>query len=762
MSLRALRPAPVAATAMVCSGVVTAQFIAGKATRDAVFLANYDVTSLPTMVIVTAIVSILFAVGSSRALSRIAPGVFIPLAFAVSAALLLGEWALAGVAPRLTAGAVYLQISGIGPMLGSGFWLIVSERFDPRTAKQQFGPIAGAGTLGGLLGGLLSERMAARFDVVSMLPLLAVLGLVCAWLVRGLAAPERRGDAQFPVDLAPDLTAASPRSGLRLLRDTRYLWSLAALVLLGTSGAALIDYVFKASAVARIGHGDSLLRFFAIYYASISLLTFLVQISLSRVALQKLGLAASAGTPAMALLGGSLGALAVPGLTSALIARSGESVFRGSLFRAGYEIFYTPIPRREKRVAKSLIDVGFDRLGDAVGGGLLRLALLLAPATQISTILLLAAGCATAALVVASRLHRGYIETLERSLLNRAVELDLADVQDLTTRTLMLQTLTEYRPRKGLSTTPAAAPSGIAAAIPEAAEPEQSAPATVSSIDLDPDLVQIRALRSRDREAVLRTLRSSDGLPPSTIPDVVLLLAWDAIALDAADALRRVSEEHIGQLIDALIDPNQDFAVRRRLARVFSVCVSQRAVDGLILGLEDERFEVRFQCARSLVSIVEKNPSVHIDREQIFNVVRRETAVGRPVWESHRLLKVLDDREEHVFVDDFVKDRANRSLAHVFTLLSLTLPAEPLRIAFRGLHTDDAALRGTALEYLEGVLPLTIREHLWPYLEDGRPTASRQARPRDEILAELVRSHHSILINLEELQRREEGAKTNS
>ena len=54
------------------------------------------------------------------------------------------------------------------------------------------------------------------------------------------------------------------------------------------------------------------------------------------------------------------------------MARGGESVFRSSLFRAGYELFYTPIPAAEKRAAKSIIDVAFDRLGDAVGGGLVR------------------------------------------------------------------------------------------------------------------------------------------------------------------------------------------------------------------------------------------------------------------------------------------------------------------------------------------------------------------------------------------------------
>jgi hypothetical protein len=110
-----------------------------------------------------------------------------------------------------------------------------------------------------------------------------------------------------------------------------------------------------------------------------------------------------------------------------------------------------------------------------------------------------------------------------------------------------------------------------------------------------------------------------------------------------------------------------------------------------------------------------------------------------------------------------VRDRASRSLSHVFTLLSLVLPPDPLRIAFRGLHTGNPGLRGTALEYLESVLPPPIRERLWPFLEEGRsgPDVTR-ARPRDEIVADLVRSHASIMLTLEELQRRDEDSRAGS
>jgi hypothetical protein len=50
------RTAVTAAT--ICSAAVSAHFVAGKATRDALFLANADITSLPGIVAATAAFSI--------------------------------------------------------------------------------------------------------------------------------------------------------------------------------------------------------------------------------------------------------------------------------------------------------------------------------------------------------------------------------------------------------------------------------------------------------------------------------------------------------------------------------------------------------------------------------------------------------------------------------------------------------------------------------------------------------------------------------
>jgi hypothetical protein len=729
--------------AMSCAASVTAQFIAGKATRDALFLAHMDVTALPAMVVLTSVVSIGLVFLSSRTLRRAAPAAVVPLAFVLNAALLLVSWGIVFTSPPAAGIVAYLLISGLGPMLGSGFWLIVTERFDPRTAKQRFGHIAGIGTLSGLAGGLLAERVAAVASVSAMLPVLAAMNLACAWQIRRFAVSRPAYESAHAMDMTPELAAEPASSGFRALARAPYLRNLAALVLLGTIAASLADYLFKAQAVDAFGRGDTLLRFFALYYGATGLLAFAVQTWTSRLTLEKIGLAFTAGTPSLALLGGGLGALIAPGIESMMAARAGESIFRGSLFRSGYELFYTPIPSKERRAAKTFIDVGVDRVGDAVGGGVVRALLFLTPAAQYYGILGAAMVCSAVALVLASRLNRGYIQTLERSLLHRAVEIDLSDIEDMTTRTIVHRTLAGLRtPRP--SDAPRRPPK------PEGA-PRRAAPPAVDAIDAE--ILQIMALRSRDRDRVLRALDRPDGMAPALVPHVIPLLAWDAVAPDAVTALRKVAEEHVGELTDALIDPNQPFAVRRRLARVFAVCVSQRAADAVLLGLDDLRFEVRYHSGRSLTAIVAKNPRVYVNRERVLDVVRRETAVGQPVWESDRLLNQLEEDDSGMFVDEYVKERASRSLAHVFTLLSLVLPSEPLQIAFRGLHTTDQALRGTALEYLEGVLPPAIRDSLWPFLEDPRPAAARVVRAREEILADLLRSSDSIMVNLADLKR---------
>ncbi|HSQ59712.1 MAG TPA: hypothetical protein VLT84_04690 [Acidobacteriota bacterium] len=761
---------PGAGLAAATAFAMIAYQVGAKATRDALFLSSFPVSALPLMTITAAIVSIAMAFAAARALSRFGPERVIPIGFAASAILLLGEWALVRPWPRGAAVAVYLHYAGLGALLISGFWAFLNERFDPRTAKRAIGRVAAGGTVGGLAGGILAERVGSTLDVAAMLPFLSALHVAASalvWRLRRAAPPlhdrqledtARIEDAGMPAlapgEATPAATAAVSASGVRVLRTSAYLRTLVTLVVIVTMSEGLIDWVFKARAASSMVRGEELLRLFAAFYTGVSLLTVVVQALLSRPALERLGVARSVAVfPAAVGLGG-IGAIAWPGLPSALGLRAAESVLSNSLYRGGYEVLFTPVAPRDKRAVKTIVDVGAARAGDFLGATLVQATLLAIGVSGAPlALLLLVIALSGAAVIVALRLHAGYVRSLEQGLLSRAVHLDLSEVHDVTTRSMVLQSL------GGLSLSSALGRSILGDAgsvevrsdvadLREPAAPPAADPRPERA--LDPVAARNAALASGRRDDVRRALREGP-LPIDLVPQAIALLAWDEVAREAIDALRDVGSPAVELLARSLVDPGSDFAIRRRVPLVLGTIADAPAVEGLLHGLADRRFEVRYRCGRALSHLLEGHPRLGVPSDVVMEAVLREVSSERRVWDSQRILDQWDDDMWSPLADDALRARANRSLEHVFTLLALSLPRQPLRIAFRGLQTKDPLLRGTALEYLESSLPAEVRRQLWPYLEDDRPRRAETRAP-DQALADLLRSSESILMRLDDLR----------
>jgi len=742
------RPAVLAAA--IASAAMIASQVAGKATRDALFLSSFPVTRLPLMVMTSAVISLLVILWAVRRMNRYGPWRFIPALFATSVVLLLLEWALLARAREATAVLVYLHFNVLSALLISGFWSMVNERFDPRTAKRQMGRIGAAGTVGGLVGGLLAERTAALFSVDYMLPLLALLHLIATFGVRALrnSRPVRAADSPRPP--APSTIL----DGLRMVGGNSYLRNLTTLVILCTVSEGLLDFVFKSRATAVYGSGDHLLRVFAAFYTGVALLTFLVQSAIGRVALERMGLSGAVGALPASVGVTGLGAIAFPGFISAALSRGTEAVLHNSLFRSGYEILFTPLPRHEKRATKTMIDVGAVRIGDIAGGALIQLAIMLLASGAVPVLLGTAVVLAIGSLLITRMLQGGYRQTLEKSLVAHGVEDDFPIAPETMEYPTVFDTISsiDLSQMAGMKTQsgerlPVAEPAGVA--LTPAAE------------TADPTLTRIMALRSGDRGRVRAALELGP-LAPELVPHVIPLLAWDEVARSAADALRAVAPTILGQLLDAMLDPEQEFSVRRRIPGILISAPAERTVDGLLLGLQDKRFEVRYRAGRALVELQQRH-ELPVPADRVLAAVEREVTVDRSIWESQRLLGGLEDASEAPLMDEFLRERAGRSLEHVFTMLSLVLPATPLKIAYRGLFTDDDLLRGTALEYLENALPDNIRRRLWPFLEDRRTGGgAARARAREEIIADLIASNQSIALNLEELRKKVRAEQSSS
>ncbi len=717
-------PRPLTAAALAGVALMMAYQVGSRTTREALFLGQYNTRSWLVMVAVSAVAAIAAALLLTRFLVRLGPRHFVPRLFLVSAALTLAEWALVVGAPGAGVIVVYLHVAAITPLLLSGFWSIFSEEFDARSAKRSFGRLAAVGTIGGLAGFALGEWLTARIGAASTLPALACLQALAAWTIAilpsagGRAAPARGGP---PV---------STGQAARRLVTERYARHLALIVVGGSVAATLLDYAFVLKATEGSSHALHLMRAFGGFNVLVAVATFPVQALASSLVLERLGVAPAIGAlPGVMAVGGAIAAL-VPGPVSVTAARALGAIVRGSLFRTGYDVLYTAIPPTRLRATKALLDAGCDRLGDILGVGLIALLFLAAPASPLRVLLAACAVIAAATLLVVTRTRTEYVAALERGLLDG--ELQPADLnrREMTTLTTLDRLFDHSAPRLD--------------------------PATAQD-----QVAMQRALTSPDAAQVRAALQAATPLDPALVPFAIWLLDREEVRRDAARALLAQAERDIGPLTAALVDARKPVVVRCRVARILARCPSQGAVDGLTRGLEAERFDVRHACGAALLRLVERDARLVVDRDRILAAVLREARIERGVWESRRTLGPSPEGAEEAYIDAFLGDRAGRSLEHVFVLLSLVLAREPLRIAFRGLLSGDPHLRGTALEYLELVLPPAVRQAIWSHLEPERSVRRAADAPpvdRAQVLADLMRSSPSIEIALDALRRGDDRA----
>jgi hypothetical protein len=686
----------VAAAGLVAATLV-AQQVAGKAARDALFLTAFNVTSLPAIMIASAALSALSAVLFARSLRRRSPVQALTLGLVLFALMSAGCGLFRASWPQLVATAFYLQVTLFGAVLLSAFWSVINEHFDPYSAKQAISRIAGGATLGGVIGGG-SAWLAGRYGSVSgVLYGMAVASLVCIaglrWL-RGASGPR----SSPPGDLDEIAT------GFGVFRRTPYLKNLALLVGLGSLVDALLDYALKFEAAARYSGGAELFGFFSTYAAVVGLVTFTAQVVLARPALARLGLAGTVSLqPGGVFLLSVLGAVH-PGLLAATLARGGAAAFRDSVFRSGYELLYTPLPPNLKRASKAVVDVAVDRLGTVLGSALTLLVAALLP-NPTGALLALAAGLALLATTVCRRLHQGYVLALETNLRMGLVHLSPDEVVDGTTLNVTRTAL--GLDRRALLEEIQALRGGGAPGSPLAAR----------EAEVPPDDVLLRSvidLRSGSRERMKVVLGRTEGLDTALVGHVIPLLVRRDVAADALRALRPLASRITGQLVDALLDGTTEPALRRRVARLLKSSPSPRSVEGLLLGLADPEASVRIECGKVLGAMKAATPNLVIPEGAVFAAVERELASSETV-------------------------EGTVALDHVFALLSLVLETEPVLISLQALRGDNKQLRGTALEYLDNVLPAPVRAALWPRLgAPGRTVGG--PRGSSEVERELVLS----------------------
>ena len=698
---------------MLTAGVMLAHLWAARAVRTAVFLSAWDAAQLPAMVFATAVTVVAAVPVYTKLLGRFGPRRVVPIGLLLSACGHVLEWRLSGANPWVAV-AIYLHIAGVGALLLSGFWSLVSELFDPQAARAGYGRIAAAGTVGGLLGGVALERASEWLPEDSALILLA--GLHAAGAVGAVLLGRQAGAAAPGLPGRPPADAPTSIFDLRAFRASPHLRTIALLVGLSTASAFLIEYLFQAGAKDAFPNRADLQQFLARFYVVVGVVTSLVQMGAGP-SVRRLGLGRTIAILPIGLGTTTALALVFQAFPMVILVRGIESSLRSSLFRSGYELLFVPMDPDQKRRAKAVLDVACDRAGDAVGAVIVQVLLLLAvqlslTAFLVPTVLALVLVMAGAGFWLSGRLDRLYLDVVEQRLTGQADDGPLVVPSEGGWTVIGLPAPADGEGRS---------PTG--GAFPQVA----------ARGDEDRRLAALVELRSGDRARVQAALARLDRPDRMQMAQVTSLLAWDDLSTDARAVLDRHAARHIGLIVDVLVDPATAFAVRRRLPRVLGTVPSPRAVEGLLCGLEDDRFEVRYQAARAIDRLLRQHPALTVDAAAIMRAVERELSVPAGVWQAHHLIDRVEPDDEAagagIEAAPAQGGGARRNLEHVFTLLAAILPREAVQAAYRGIRSSQAQLRGLALEYLERALAPEVRTRLLALVEAAAATSSAADAP---------------------------------
>ena len=691
--------APLTAAALI------AQQVGANAFRDGLFLSVFSVQSLPYFVAGTAVLAIGAAWVSGQLLARLGPARMVPALFALSAALFLVEWAFVlGGQSRLAAALLYAHSSVLGGIAISSFWSLLNERFDPHAAKPIVARVAASAALGGLIGGISAERVVALLPSGAFLPVLTLMGVLCIAGALSLGAGVSSG--RRAVD---ESVATEPWVQFRqhpLLRD------LALVVVLASVVATFADYLLKSEAVAYFGQGPQLVRFFGLYYACTGLAAVLLQAALGRLAIDRLGLGRSVATHPVVAGAAGLLAFVLPSPWRGLVPRGFDAILRNSIFRAGYELLYTPFADATKRSAKSIIDVGCDCAGRAAGAAVILVLIGLASGYPIAAVNLAIVLAAAGEWLVARRLRDGYVSVLEGGLRRHGEQLE-QEVE---------HSMADFSVAPSIASLDRAAVLQAVGALGDVQPSAQHA---------DPVAAEIVELRSGDPRRIRAALRDVPR-DPLIIGALVPLLARDDVTRRVVAALSSFGARAAGEMVSALLDPATPDVIRRRLPLALKSCPTALARDGLRTALEGSGFEVRLRCGRALLALADEHP-----------------ALAEPF---PRALALVDAELNGSGDPALVRE-------HVFNLLALALDREPVRIAARAFAGDDSFVRGTALEYLETVLPARVFFALKPLLAVTGPSASG-VRSEAEVRADLMRAGETMTVRLDEVRRRLDAAAT--
>jgi AAA family ATP:ADP antiporter len=301
---------------------------------------------------------------------------FIPIAyrfFIVNLVIffLLMRWMPPGKQPWVD-GCFFVWVSVFNLFATAVFWSFMTDLFTTEQGKRLFGFIAVGGSLGGILGPIITASLVHRVSTGVLLLICAGMLELAAQSVRFFPVEFRRQESNSPGQSNESATAEKPIGGgiwegVTHIYRSPYLFGLFLFIMLYTLTSTWA--YFQQAELTKAVFVDRAARtaFFAKLDLSVNTLTVILQIFLTGRLMKFLGVTVTLlFMPVLSLFGFAAMGL-VPVLTALAVFQVARRASTFAFMRPAREVLFTVLRREDKYKAKSFIDTFGYRCGDQIG-----------------------------------------------------------------------------------------------------------------------------------------------------------------------------------------------------------------------------------------------------------------------------------------------------------------------------------------------------------------------------------------------------------
>jgi AAA family ATP:ADP antiporter len=331
------------------------------------------VRSIPWLFTATFVVSLAIAPIYGALVARLRRGLFIPLVYGFLALNILVFWALlsGGIALDATAKAFFVWLSVFNVFAVSVFWSFMADMFDIEQAKRLYPLIAAGGSLGGLAGSMTVTALATVVGPANLLLIAAGLLVAALALAAGLDHVARADTASAKkLRGGREGVGGSWLAGIAEIVRSPYLAGIA-LWVFALSLAGTFAYNMQVDIVGRSGLDSAgRTQIFGAVDLATNILIPLIQLTIARAFLQRLGIGVTLGVVAVVFLLGFTALSAAPILAVLVAFQVAQRTGQFALSNPAREALFTVLEPEETYKAKNVIDNAVFRGSDVASAWL--------------------------------------------------------------------------------------------------------------------------------------------------------------------------------------------------------------------------------------------------------------------------------------------------------------------------------------------------------------------------------------------------------